>query len=645
MGRLRYAGKRGLTSKNKKHFVHSISVRSWQVYSLPPLLLFVFFLLIYMFTMCPTVYWGDSAEFSWVPATGGILHPSGYPLFTMLCRAFSLLPFGNTAQASNAVSAFAGALSVVGIYFLSRTMGFGIAESCAASAMLGFDGEVWMQSTVAEVYTLHLALGLTAIALALKWREQPTALWLGILGLVCGLSLANHLTTVLWLPALAYLILTKWRNLEGTGVALSVGGLFIGLSFYAYLPLVAMDSPSFNQGDPVTLQAFWNHVSGSQYTYRLFSMGLREILKGAANDIEDIFSRTSGIVFLTGLLGMAWLTNAKKKMPMAHTLLITLLLLVSAIFLYTFNYNIPDRSGYLLLVDSCLVIGATVFINRLSGLSSIRRKVRPVLKLSMAIVFPGIVLLGQFLDQRDGHANDYTLEHYSEAVLKEMPSNGLLMVEDLEVYHALRYMQGILGRRKDVTPVCEYLLRLPWYLDQLKRDDPDLILPKGLQQELKVRVEALKDAGKRSVGKLSGQIASMVEKRIISANIGSRPVYRCPHEDVKWATEFLGFDARFNGLTYELSRNKLPDRDFPLSYLPRSLGPDKNALKTPRMKFVQSRYATAFNRRGIIRARLGKTEDAVSDFKKALEYDADYKAALKNIEALERIRDSNTELK
>src|SRR5262249_18279037 len=42
------------------------------------------FALLYLRTLCPTVYLGDSGEICTAIASGGITHPPGYPLFSLL---------------------------------------------------------------------------------------------------------------------------------------------------------------------------------------------------------------------------------------------------------------------------------------------------------------------------------------------------------------------------------------------------------------------------------------------------------------------------------------------------------------------------------------------------------------------------------
>ena len=64
-------------------------------------------------TGVPGVAVGDSAEMQWVPHTLGVLHATGYPLYTILGWAWShAIPVGTVAYRMNALSAVLGAGAV-----------------------------------------------------------------------------------------------------------------------------------------------------------------------------------------------------------------------------------------------------------------------------------------------------------------------------------------------------------------------------------------------------------------------------------------------------------------------------------------------------------------------------------------------------
>src|SRR5260370_34713252 len=68
------------------------------------------FLILYLRTLCPTVYLGDAGEICTALGTGGIMHPPGYPLFSLLGRAaLVLIPWGEPAFRIGGVGSAAAA--------------------------------------------------------------------------------------------------------------------------------------------------------------------------------------------------------------------------------------------------------------------------------------------------------------------------------------------------------------------------------------------------------------------------------------------------------------------------------------------------------------------------------------------------------
>src|SRR3954465_10860585 len=61
--------------------------------------------MLYLRTLAPSVMPGDYAEFQMAAAVLGGPHPTGYPLYIMLGKLFTLLPFGDVAFRVNLSSA------------------------------------------------------------------------------------------------------------------------------------------------------------------------------------------------------------------------------------------------------------------------------------------------------------------------------------------------------------------------------------------------------------------------------------------------------------------------------------------------------------------------------------------------------------
>jgi hypothetical protein len=132
---------------------------------------------------------------------------------------------------------------------------------------------------MAEVYTLNaLFVALTLLALLL-WRERRRDRYLLLSAFLVGLSMTNHLTSGLLLPAsLLFVILVDRRKLADAKLVLKGAGLFLlGLTPYLYLPVRSAMDPPFKANNPVNFERFWYVVSGGNLRGTFFSFGPAEL--------------------------------------------------------------------------------------------------------------------------------------------------------------------------------------------------------------------------------------------------------------------------------------------------------------------------------------------------------------------------------
>ena len=100
--------------------------------------------LVYVRTLCPTVYVGDSGELISAAYTLGIAHPPGYPLYCLLGKLFTFLPFGNIAYRVNLLSAFFASLTVGMVYrILLRLLRKKEAPSLKRHTLFAFTGALF----------------------------------------------------------------------------------------------------------------------------------------------------------------------------------------------------------------------------------------------------------------------------------------------------------------------------------------------------------------------------------------------------------------------------------------------------------------------------------------------------------------------
>jgi hypothetical protein len=256
-----------------------------------PALLGLVTLGVYLRTLLPSVGEADTFEFQVVVPKLGVAHPTGYPLYVLLGKLFTLLPLRNVAWRLNLASAVFGAAAVVVVYgMVQQLVGTprpadtdGITATgvrCSDGALLAFltalafalSATFWSQALVAEVYGLHNLLVAVILWLLLRQVEpstRPDAGWARGWQAVCfllGLSLTNHLTTVLLIPAVLLAVLMAWlgggARLRAKDWMLAAGLFVLGLSPYLFIPV---RWPALHDGAWMTLHGFASYVTGGQF--------------------------------------------------------------------------------------------------------------------------------------------------------------------------------------------------------------------------------------------------------------------------------------------------------------------------------------------------------------------------------------------
>ncbi len=192
---------------------------------------FVFILsfIVYRLTVAPTLSYWDCGEFIACAYILGIPHPPGSPLFVVLGRIFSTIPFAADicfrvnmiSVISSAVTVLFGYLSVVRmIKFWYQDKDFSgwkrtitYIGGFTGSMFMAFSATYWGNAIEAEVYGLSMMFMTIILWLMLIYYEnQGTPLAKRIVVLVCYLAMlgvAIHLTTFLIMPVAAIFFILK----------------------------------------------------------------------------------------------------------------------------------------------------------------------------------------------------------------------------------------------------------------------------------------------------------------------------------------------------------------------------------------------------------------------------------------------------
>jgi len=466
---------------------------------LPPIVLGLSLFTVYLLTMAPGLTWAhdgmDGGDLITAAATGGVPHPTGYPTYLLLAAFFQKLPVGSLAFRTNLMSAFVTVLAAVLIYkivadsILPSKPELNLCAAMIAGYAFGLAPLIWSQAVITEVYALQMFL--TVLVLYLYTGTAPLSnrsqiyldKWRGI---VLGITMGNHITTILLLPVAFTLGSIRPRLIhDGTSQAerIAIGrlkfdtaSLFrqflfcgLGLSLYLILPLRALAHPPVNWGNAVTLRRFWWLVSGQLYVGNLFPARIEigEILLGVQAWASLLLQQWGLIGLILACIGLIYFFS-----PSRLSLFTIWQLIVSsgfAIFYRSFD-------SYVYLLPACISISIWIGVGFGQVIAS---KYFVQHRLGWAI---SIILLIYFLGLAACHwpqvdaSKDIRAEIIGVQILESAPAHAIIFVQGDEAVFATWYFHYALKQRSDLIVIATDLLHFDWYQKNLRTTYPSLVI-------------------------------------------------------------------------------------------------------------------------------------------------------------------------
>lgn len=472
--------------------------------------------IVYLTTLAPSVIQIDSGELATVQITLGIAHPTGYPLFTILGYIFSLLPiFSSKIYQMNflamifvsvGVGLFTYSVKLVLDnlqYFTKQSVqpkkkkvqqkvvtNFELNENHKillaffSGLILAFSKTFWFQSTSVEVYSLQIfLLGLIILSLIKAYiysDKNDIKSWI-VFALCLAFGFSNHMTTLLVLPATAYLFFTKNGFNPKSFKKLFMMILFFILLLilvYLYLPIRASQNPILNWGNPIDLERIIRHVSGFQYQVWLFSS-----MDSAKKQLSYFITNLPKEFYLTLLLSLLGIFYTIKNHIKFFIFNITLFVIT---VLYSINYDINDIDSYFLLSYFSLAFFSTFGI-----IWFIRKydKLKENFIILIFLIFPLIQLIANH--DNANQSKNYIYEDYTKAILESLQQNSIVFGYQWDYFISpAYYFQFVENFRKDVVIIDKELLRRSWYFNQVETSYPKVFL--GIKTEIGLFLDALK---------------------------------------------------------------------------------------------------------------------------------------------------------
>jgi tetratricopeptide (TPR) repeat protein len=197
----------------------------WISFALTFLLVFIG----YLYTLAPDLTLQDSGELAVGSMYAGVPHPPGYPVWTIYTWFFTkIVPFSNIAWRVGVSSAFASALSCALIALMVSRGSSMLIESIAdfkglerrlenlicmvtgfvSGVLIGFNGFMWSQSVIAEVYGLTILTMTGVLVCLLRWLYAPHQYrYLYLSWFLCGITFNNHQSLLVIAISMEVLIL------------------------------------------------------------------------------------------------------------------------------------------------------------------------------------------------------------------------------------------------------------------------------------------------------------------------------------------------------------------------------------------------------------------------------------------------------
>ncbi|HUU56247.1 MAG TPA: DUF2723 domain-containing protein, partial [bacterium] len=475
----------------------------------------------------------DSGEFLGVAQTLGVAHPTGYPLYALLGQLATLIPWGDKAFSINLVSAAAGAGAAFFLALAAAELGRQLelrpaarTAAVAAAGLLALTSRtLWSVSTLAEVYALNALFWGALLWAALRLRRTGAPRELYVLALLGGLSLANHATIALFLPAAAVIGWPGRPRARELARALPLAAVIFlaALSINLYTPLRAAGKPLFNWDDPSTLDSFYAHVTGAQYRGHFLYYGAG----GAREALAQYLASLPANVTPAGAFAAAALVGLFVKRY--RLVALAVVAYFAGYLAYCAAYAIPDINYYFIPLHLVVVFAAAIGVGAV--VQAVGRRF-PAARLVAALGAAAVVLAaGAWAFASNfpyGHRRGFTFaETYGRRLVAALPARAVFFTSGDTNTFLTWYNVYVRGLRRDVAVLAQIRLTSRGYLTALARRDAYLAVP--AEAEVRSFVEhAVARGDVPATGVLLSSddfVLRNVIERIIAENAGRRPIF------------------------------------------------------------------------------------------------------------------------
>ena len=452
-------------------------------------------LIVYTLTLEPTVFWVDSGVYLATIKEFGIAYAPGFPLYILLAKLWSFLPFGSFAWRVNLLSAIFASFACGFLYLTLKTIlnrlviaRSGIDDrlqikiiSLACAISFGFSYSHWSQAINAEVYSLNALFAAIIVYLFSLWEGKGNRRLVLALAFCYSLSFANHPITIGLLPAFAYF---AWINKDAPLakdkkllLKATVVFLLSGFLPYLYMPFRSMQNPIMDWGNPENLSNFINHVTARTTPGEIGNWLFlnAEFFKKLIIMVKLSLRQFTPFGFILSIIGCFYFFARKTKLSRL------LIIIYLAFLLLGMVYNTDEFESWVIpsYIIMCIWIGVGIFsviassnsketISKTGLFYRLRRLAknkRAAVLICCALVIPILWINYPVLNR----SKNFYAEDYARNFIKNLPPKSILLLTRHRDESTAFYVQLVLKEAKDIYIIQLTQLNNQWYRENLEQ--------------------------------------------------------------------------------------------------------------------------------------------------------------------------------
>ena len=414
---------------------------------------------LYLKTLAPTVTFGDSGELIAAINCLGVPHPTGFPLFMLLGKLFSMLPFANPAFRVNVMSAVFAACVPVALFnamLLLNPRGKSAAVRLAipfmASALMIFTYTLWSQSSMTRIYSLNALFCAAALYIFFLMTENGATnrlyyFFAFITGLGAGLHLTFAVTAgIMWCFIVASDVRRFFKNLFWILVFFAAG-----MSVYIFVLVRGAGDAQLQWSKITTSDEFYNYFTQQQYKRKMLSRSLA----GFGAYFEYIWKVVLRELSPVGLILMALGAAAGFFKRARYTLALTLIFAANIIILSLYGNYSDLKLAFRYLIPS-YAAGVVLVYFFLEYLASLMKNKPAVIAVAAALCVTAVSASLRVNLYENDKSRDCIAYFFAKDMLESVPEPSYLFASGDNQIYPMAYYKYVLKRRPGVRVMDTY---------------------------------------------------------------------------------------------------------------------------------------------------------------------------------------------